>query len=518
MSLRPYLTQLLTLSLLPAFAALSATAGCASEENTPEATGGAPSESGGQVGTNTGGAIATGGSALGSGGASPSTGGSSTSGGTNSGGASESGGSGSGGSAPGTGGSADPATGGQTGSGGTSDGAYNEEFVEFTGEDCTVGEMSQVDTHLLPDPFLSSDGSRMSQKSDWSCQRATLKKAVETFIHGEKPGRPDTVTGTVSAQGIAVHVEHGGSSIDFNVSISLPSGATGPVPIVIGLGGVSSGAPGDANMSEVIKGEGVATGSYNNNQLSSETNKSGMFQTIYGSTPASAQIGWAWGFSRLIDVLVDERDAGRNDIIDPEAVAVTGCSRLGKGAFTIGAFDERIALGLPQESGTGGVSALRIVNDNLGGPNGQNSESIQSSFSAGPKWFGEDFINTYSNNVDSIPADMHSLVAMYAPRGLLVLDNSRIGELGSVAQHAASMAGGEVFKALGVEANIGYHGGNPSDPHNHCAFYQSQVEPLQRAIRGHLTHTAEPDGRMEPQPVATAVLSEHIDWTTPTLD
>jgi hypothetical protein len=58
---------------------------------------------------------------------------------------------------------------------------------------------------------------------------------------------------------------------------------------------------------------------------------------------------------------------------------------------------------------------------------------------------------------------------MYAPRGLLVLDNSRIGELGSVAQHGASLAGAEVFKALGVEKNVAYHGGNPSDPHNTAA-------------------------------------------------
>ena len=36
-------------------------------------------------------------------------------------------------------------------------------------------------------------------------------------------------------------VEHNGKSTHFSVSISLPSGASGPVPAVIGLGGVSEG-------------------------------------------------------------------------------------------------------------------------------------------------------------------------------------------------------------------------------------------------------------------------------------
>ncbi|XXX50427.1 hypothetical protein WME76_21900 [Sorangium sp. So ce119] len=117
-----------------------------------------------------------------------------------------------------------------------------------------------------------------------------------------------------------------------------------------------------------------------------------------------------------------------------------------------------------------------------------------------------------------VPADTHSLVALYAPRGLLVLDNSRIGELGSVAQHAATAAGGEVYKAPGAEENVDYHHGRPSDPHNHRGFYPEQAEPLRRAIRAHLTRTADPDGRMDPQPVATADLAEWIDWDTLTLE
>ncbi len=407
------------------------------------------------------------------------------------------------GGAPGAaGGGSDPA--GPTGT-------YNPDFVEFVGKDCSVTDPAAVDNAKLPDLFKFFDGTRMTKKSDWKCRRAELKKAVEKFIHGEKPGRPDTVTGTVSATSIKVHVEHGGKTIDFSVAVSLPSGVSGAVPAIIGLGGGSLDK-------SIVSGEGVASINYDNNALASETSRSGLFTTIYGSTGASAQVGWAWGVSRIIDVLVDEKKAGRNNIIDPTGIGVTGCSRLGKGAFTIGAFDERIALGIPQESGTGGVSAFRVVNTNPMGPNGKGAQSLDSAWSEAQGWFGTVF-GTNRSKVNTIPADTHSLVAMYAPRGLLVLDNSRIGELCATCQHAATADAAEMYKALGVEKNIEYNGGNPSDPHNHCTFYPAtQGEPLKRAIRAFLTKKAAPDGRIAPAAVATADLTKWIEGTTPTLE
>ncbi len=251
--------------------------------------------------------------------------------------------------------------------------------------------------------------------------------------------------------------------------------------------------------------------------MDSESSRTGLFTTIYGSNGISAQIGWAWGFSRIIDVLISERDAGRNTIIDPTAVAVTGCSRDGKGAFTVGAFDERIALGIPQESGTAGVSALRVVNTAPVGPNGNPAQSISNAMSTEAGWFGTVF-TPYSSKVNTIPGDTHSMVAMYAPRGLLVLDNSRIGELCAPCQHAASAAGQILYEALGLGKNIEYNGGNPSDPQNHCSFYPAtQGDPLKRAIEAFLTKKAAPDGRIAPQPAGTADLTKWITWTAPTL-
>lgn len=82
------------------------------------------------------------------------------------------------------------------------------------------------------------------------------------------------------------------------------------------------------------------------------------------------------------------------------------------------------------------------MNTKPSGPNGKQTQSLDSAWSEAQGWFGTAFGN-YKGKVNVIPGDTHSLVAMYAPRGLLVLDNSRIGELGSSAQHGASAAGGD---------------------------------------------------------------------------
>jgi hypothetical protein len=416
-------------------------------------------------------------------------------------------------SSAGTGGLADSGT-ASDGSGGSGS-VYNPNFVEFSGADCQVATPMDVSiSGQLPNLFTKLDGTTMSKRSDWRCRRAEMKAVVEKYIHGAKPGAPDMVTGSVSSTAITIHAVLGSKSIDFSVPISLPSGAKGPVPIIIGLGGSSLDA-------SVVSGEGVATGTYDHDGMMNETSRTGLFTTLYGTnTGVSSQIGWAWGFSRIIDVLISEKAAGRNNIIDPTAVGVTGCSRDGKGAFTVGAFDERIALGIPQESGTGGVSAFRIVNTAPVGPNGNPAQSLSNAVSTAVGWFGSTFESTYISKVDTIPGDTHSLAAMHAPRGLLVLDNSRIGELCATCQHAASAAAQVVYQALGIGANIGYNGGNPTDPQNHCQFYPAtQSAPLLRAIRGHLTKTAAPDGRLEPQPAGTADLTKWVPWSTtaPTL-
>ena len=81
----------------------------------------------------------------------------------------------------------------------------------------------------------------------------------------------------------------------------------------------------------------------------------GLFFDLFGANAtASSMSAWVWGVSRIIDSLELTPKAG----INLEKIAVTGCSRDGKGALMAGAFEPRIALTIPQESGSGGDTCV----------------------------------------------------------------------------------------------------------------------------------------------------------------
>src|SRR5947209_10929926 len=138
------------------------------------------------------------------------------------------------------------------------------------------------------------------------------------------------------------------------------------------------------------------------------SNKQGAFYTIYGSTSSTGLlVAWAWGVSRIIDVI--EQSDGK--ILKADAVGVTGCSRFGKGAFIAGAFDQRIPLTMPIESGTAGVPIWR-------GVPGEGAQSLSSAYGEQP-WFGDAF-SAFTGAPTKAPIDTHETIAMIAPRGLFI--------------------------------------------------------------------------------------------------
>ncbi|MEV1119434.1 cellulose-binding protein, partial [Actinosynnema sp. NPDC049800] len=305
--------------------------------------------------------------------------------------------------------------------------------VEDEGADCPVSlPGSYPSTSRLPDPFTKVDGRRISSRSDWRCRRAEIREMAERHVFGDKPAKPATVTGTVSGSSVTVNVSHNGRSSSFSASVQLPAG-TGPFPAVIVYGGFG----GDT---ATIRAAGAATISFDPYSVGREgtprTNKQGAFYTLYGNTsPTGLLMAWAWGVSRIIDVI--EQSGGTVLRAD---IGVTGCSRFGKGAFAAGVFDQRVALTMPIESGTAGVPIYR-------GVNAEGGQTLASAYGEQP-WFGDPF-SPYTNNPNTAPIDTHSLVAMVAPRGLFIMDNPHIANLGPRSASVAALGGAEVYKALG---------------------------------------------------------------------
>jgi len=388
--------------------------------------------------------------------------------------------------------------------------------VENQSSDCVVSALPEPGAlpsiPKLPDPFVKVDGTRVATQSEWRCRRQEIRKQAEKYILGEKP-TPDVVTGTVTNTSIAVHVEALGKSIDFTARIVLPSTGAAPFPALINVGSSMSLAE-----SRILE-QGVAVIYYDNYALGKEGTpeasrgkpNTGKYYDIYGASDrAGLLIAWAWGASRLLDVL--QQSGG--SIIDLEGIGVTGCSRFGKGAFTIGVFDDRIALTIPHEPSTGGDPALRIM-DKLPG-----AERTDYNYN-GLNWLSDNFAPfVFSNNTSNavkLPIDTHALIGLIAPRGLLVLENPHQTQMGAPAGHMATVAGLEVYRALGVEKNVSYHSNVAATPH--CSYKTEYTDLLTRSIAAFLKHTGDPPGEINVGSGSGASVprADWIDWTAPTL-
>ena len=235
----------------------------------------------------------------------------------------------------------------------------------------------------------------------------------------------------------------------------------------------------------------------------------GAFFTLYGSSyPAGSMIAQAWGISRIIDVL--EQNAA-SLIIDPKKTAVTGCSRYGKVALVVGAFDERIALTIPQESGSGGTSSWRMADWEFQG----DSSVLTLPMIASEDWYFATSFDQFKGSTTKLPFDNHMLMAMVAPRALLLIDNAGLVPLAPQSAWGASLTARKVYQALGVTDRMGI---SQAPTHSHCSFPSSQQPELTAFItRFLLDGSANTDVTVNGGSYTFAE-SDWVGWTVPPLN
>jgi hypothetical protein len=346
------------------------------------------------------------------------------------------------------------------------------------------------------------DGTSVTTKADWDCRRLEIAALIQEFESGYKPNTPySATTATYSGSTLTVTVNDNGKTISFNCSVSKPSG-TGPFPVLLTVGGSSLGSI-----------SGVATVNIPNDDIAAQSGGSsrgvGKFYTMYGSThSASAMMAWAWGASRVIDAI--EKTASSTNL-DPTRIAVTGCSRNGKGALMCGAFDDRIDLTLPQESGSGGSASWRVshyMHDTLGQDTQELCQIVTENV-----WFRANF-NQFCGSEDKLPTDHHELIGLIAPRAVYMIDNNILW-LGPESSWNCANAAKQIWTALGVPDKFGY---SCTTGHTHCVFPSSQQTELNAYVGKYLigggTGTT---GIMRCDPGFTYDQARWVDWSTPTL-
>ncbi|MCA9735321.1 T9SS type A sorting domain-containing protein, partial [candidate division KSB1 bacterium] len=309
---------------------------------------------------------------------------------------------------------------------------------------------------------------------------------------------PDSIIAAFADDTLTVHIFVDGNSLTLSSSVILPEGG-GPFPAVIGMGGPSGSLP-----SSIFSSRNIAMIPFNFGQVMAHTQTRGAepINTLYPDlTYIGAYSAWSWGVSRLIDGL----ELVQNELpIDLKHLAVTGCSFAGKMALFAGAFDERIALTIAQESGGGGYTTWR-VSETLG--------TVETLSRTSHAWFIEDMFQ-FSTAVSRLPHDHHELMAMVAPRALFVTGNPDYTWLADESGYVGSKAAKEVWKALGVSDRFGFGivGG-----HMHCSVPSSQIPEIEAFVEKFLLGIDSVNTEIATSPYNTN-LSTWIPWSTPTLE
>lgn len=359
---------------------------------------------------------------------------------------------------------------------------------------------------FLPDPFTFYDGRQVTNLDEWECRRAEISVLSQEFEFGYKPCTDyEATTGSFNDTTITVTVSDNNKTISFNCAITYPNTGTAPYPAVISLG--------FSNVNTVLQNMGVAIISFPNDligqQSGSGSRGKGLFYEFFcADHSAGALMAWAWGASRLIDALEKTPEAN----INVERLAVTGCSRNGKGAMVIGAFDERIALTIPFESGSGGSASWRVSDFQKQTDNVQTLSQIVGENC----WLRNDF-SQFSRSADLLPFDHHMILGLCAPRGLLVVENTWMEWLGNLSAWTTGNATHKIYQALGVPDNMGFSQVGNS---GHCfyGFSEIQIEAITKyaqkflfddqSVEAHIMYT---DGEL--------VFDEEkwINWEVPQL-
>ena len=283
----------------------------------------------------------------------------------------------------------------------------------------------------LPDPLKAATGP-VRTPAQWKARRREILELFRTNVYGRSPAKPAAVRfqtieeqpsamgGAATLKRIAVHAAQDGREHRFDLTVFLPNGARGAVPLFLLLNNrpVTLADPTRSERAgfwpaEALIARGYGIAALQVGDLAPDDNaryREGIIRlfegTASGARPPDAWGGlaaWAWGASRAMDYFETDRR------IDAKRVALVGHSRGGKAALWGGAEDERFALVVSNESGESGAALSRR---NFGETIARITESF-------PRWFAANY-KTFAGREDTLPVDQHMLLALIAPRALYV--------------------------------------------------------------------------------------------------
>jgi len=153
---------------------------------------------------------------------------------------------------------------------------------------------------------------------------------------------------------------------------------------------------------------------------------------------------WAWAAMRAVDYLRTLPE------VNPRQIGITGHSRGGKQALLAAAFDERIGAVVASSGNTGECNPWRYTTDMFA------NESIEQITGSFPQWF-HPRLRFFAGREHKLPVDQNQLLAMVAPRGLLMYSAYSEHEGNPFGFEQAYRSVLPVYEQLGMPGNLGLH-------------------------------------------------------------
>jgi len=342
----------------------------------------------------------------------------------------------------------------------------------------------------IPDPLVMLNGERVKSVKQWRNQRRPeLKALFEHYMYGPLPPAPaevhvsvvaeysDFLDGQATLKLLQVQTgaaDSGAPRID--LMLVTPHGRSAPAPTFLVMNFCGNHAvtedkrvplskswmwqncPGCTNneateaargsqakdwpLAEIVR-RGYAMACFYSGDVDPDRSdaSTGIYAWLAGGDAAKNNptnrctiAAWAWGFMRCVDCLVKEPK------VDAHRIAVLGHSRNAKTALLAGVMDERIAMIFAHQAGCGGTAPSR-------GKIGESVKAINTRF---PHWFNAEF-KRFDDEPDKLPFDQNCMLALCAPRPVLV-SAAEGDQWGNPAgQFEMTRAAGAVYRFVGVE-------------------------------------------------------------------
>lgn len=320
----------------------------------------------------------------------------------------------------------------------------------------------------LPDPLRMPDGATVRTPEQWTRQKQYLREQVQHWIFGRFPPNPNNLRAVVTReerQGRVtlrfVRIEFGPDhKATLRVELVIPDGK-GPFPVFL-----TNHARNRPWIYTAVRRGYIAAIYHATDPNYGNGDDSDAWIDVYPEYDFSCLARWAWAASRAVDYLVTLPE------VDKRKIGLSGHSRNGKQALLAAAFDERIGAVIPSSGNSGECDPWRFTTEPFA------NESIELLAGAQSHWF-HPRLRFFSGREDKLPVDQNTLLALVAPRGLMMYTGFAESASNPIGFEQAYRDTLRVYRMLGREENAwlhlreGEHDTTPGDIENFVDFYDA---------------------------------------------